>query len=111
MKKSSKSKAAKPSFEDALAELEKTVVELEDGSLGLDKALARHMRGVELLTRCRTLLDSAARKVSLLVDVDSAGLLQTVPFDSPHEELSPPNFDDEDMTDPEDDDDDDLIPF
>lgn len=105
MKKSLKSKSGEPSFEEALAELERTVGELEEGSLGLDEALARHARGVELLTRCRSLLDDAATRVSLLVGIDSSGLLQTVPFDPARQET--PTFAAGELDEVEDD----LTPF
>ena len=41
-----------PSFEKALAELEKILRDLEDGTTTLDEALARYERGVGLLKQC-----------------------------------------------------------
>lgn len=49
----------KPSFEDALKELEETVRLIEDGQLGLDASLARYEEGVKHLERCHELLKRA----------------------------------------------------
>lgn len=69
-------------FEEALGRLGKTVEALEAGDLGLDDALARYEEGVSLLVRCRSLLDSAERRVALLTDVDDQGTPRTEPFDT-----------------------------
>ena len=48
------SKTAKaPAFEDALAELEKIVANMESGQLPLDESLAAYKRGTELLKFCQ----------------------------------------------------------
>ncbi len=69
-------------FEEALNQLQKAVEALESGDLGLDEALARYERGVNLLARCRAMLDSAERKVALLTGVDAEGNPETAPFDA-----------------------------
>lgn len=69
------------SFELALEQLEAAVRELEGGDLGLDAALAKYERGVQLLARCHGLLEQAERKVELLVRVDEEGRPVTRPFD------------------------------
>jgi exodeoxyribonuclease VII small subunit len=66
-------KEKEPSFEEALAELDAIVHELEDGQLGLEKSLVRYERGVKLLRQCHQLLEGAQRKIELLSGVDDQG--------------------------------------
>jgi exodeoxyribonuclease VII small subunit len=65
-----KNKTADPlaelSFEQALAELEQIVGQLESGQLALDEAMALFERGQLLAARCGTLLDSAELKIQTL---------------------------------------------
>ena len=68
------------SFEDAFAELEEIVRQLEDGSLTLDDALALFERGQGLSTRCQQLLDSADLKVQQLAPRQGGGY-QLQPFE------------------------------
>lgn len=62
-----------PSFEEALAQLEAIVHDLEEGSIGLAEALARYEQGVGLLKQCYGLLERAERKIELLTGLDSSG--------------------------------------
>lgn len=55
-----------PSFEKALAELEKLVSQMEGGSLSLEQALASHKRGLELARFCQERLETAQRQVKVL---------------------------------------------
>jgi exodeoxyribonuclease VII small subunit len=55
-----------PSFEKALAELEKLVSQMEGGSLSLEQALASHKRGLELARFCQERLEAAQRQVRVL---------------------------------------------
>lgn len=64
------------SFDDALAELQRTIAELESGNLPLERTLALHKRGAALLERCETLLHSAELRMRQLVAKGST--LQTV---------------------------------
>lgn len=73
---------AAPSFEDALAQLEAIVHELEDGQIGLTEALARYERGVGLLRECYGLLERAERRIELLTGVDAEGNAVVRPFDA-----------------------------
>ncbi len=54
------------SFEDALAELERVVADMEAGKLSLEESLAAYRRGSELLQFCRTRLEDAQQQVSVL---------------------------------------------
>jgi exodeoxyribonuclease VII small subunit len=53
-------------FEKALAELEKTVAKMEDGSLSLEHSLAAHKRGLELAKFCQEKLATAEAQVKVL---------------------------------------------
>jgi exodeoxyribonuclease VII small subunit len=70
-----------PSFEEALAELERILRELEDGTTTLEVALARYERGVALLKGCYTQLRAAEQKISLLAGLDAEGKPALQPFD------------------------------
>jgi exodeoxyribonuclease VII small subunit len=70
-----------PTFEEALAELEQIVEQLEDGDLGLAAALDRYAQGVGLLRQCHALLAGAERRIELLTGVDAQGNPVTEPFD------------------------------
>lgn len=79
---------SKLSFEEALAELEVIVADLEGGELGLGDALQRYESGIAHLKQCHTQLDQAARKIELLSGVDAAGNPIVDPFeDESHESL------------------------
>jgi len=54
-------------FEESLKKLEKIVEELENGDLSLDDALKKYQEGIELSRQCATRLESAKRKIDLLV--------------------------------------------
>ena len=55
-----------PTFEAALAELERVVAEMEAGQLPLEEALAAYKRGAELLQQCRARLEDAQQQVRIL---------------------------------------------
>ncbi len=60
---------AEPSFEQALAELEKIVKKMEGGELTLEQALANHKRGLELAKFCQQRLEAAQQQVKVLEGV------------------------------------------
>lgn len=78
--------AARPtadlSFDDALAELQRTIAELETGGLPLERTLALHERGAALLEHCETLLRSAELRMRQLVS--KGGGLETVAVTEDH---------------------------
>lgn len=55
-----------PSFEAALAELEKIVSSMENGQLSLEQSLAAHKRGLELAQHCQSVLAQAQQQVRVL---------------------------------------------
>ena len=70
-------------FEEALAELEAIVHELEEGQIGLAEALSRYEKGVRLLKQCHGLLEDAQRRIELLTGIDANGKPITQPFEEP----------------------------
>lgn len=54
-------------FDDALAELQRAVADLETGGLPLERSIALYERGVALHERCASLLSEAELKVQQLV--------------------------------------------
>jgi exodeoxyribonuclease VII small subunit len=63
-------------FDDALAELQRTIAELETGGQPLERTLALHERGAALLEQCEKLLRGAELRMRQLVAKGSA--LETV---------------------------------
>lgn len=55
-------------FEDALAELEGLVTQMESGDLSLDESLKAFERGVALTRHCTSALREAELKVQTLTD-------------------------------------------
>lgn len=64
---------SEPTFEEALAKLERVVAELEEGALGLVPSLERYEEGIRCLQQCQRTLEQAERKVELLAGVDAQG--------------------------------------
>ncbi|MDC8786273.1 exodeoxyribonuclease VII small subunit [Roseateles koreensis] len=58
--------AAAPSYEQALAELERLVMDMEAGQLPLDQLLESYRRGAELLGLCRSRLQAVEQQVKVL---------------------------------------------
>ncbi len=85
---------AKPSFEDALRELEEIASRLEHGSLGLDESISEFERGVALTRLCHQKLEEAERKIAILQKNDNGDIhLKTVNVREDSGEIE----DDEDM--------------
>jgi exodeoxyribonuclease VII small subunit len=84
-----------PSFEEALAQLEQIVADLERGEPALSTALAKYGEGVKLLRHCYQLLDQADQSVALLNGADEQGLPLTTPFDTTATSAASPPSDDE----------------
>lgn len=58
-------------FEDAMAELEKLVAQMEEGDLSLDESLQAFERGVMLTRQCQQALSQAELRVQALTDTDT----------------------------------------
>ena len=63
-------------FDEALAELQRTVAELEAGGQPLEAALSLYERGVALQARCERLIGDAELRVQQLV-ARAGGALET----------------------------------
>ncbi|MGC3940509.1 exodeoxyribonuclease VII small subunit [Roseobacter sp. EG26] len=64
------------SFEQAMAELEKVLGQLERGDVALDESIALYERGAALKARCETKLKEAEEKVAAITldgDGNAAG--------------------------------------
>lgn len=68
-----------PDFEKTLAELEKLVVNLEEGDLSLDESLSSFKHGIELTRQCQIVLDDAQQTVEQLINNDDEESLK--PFE------------------------------
>lgn len=68
--------AARLSFEQALAELEQIVAQLEAGELPLEESLVHYERGVARLRQCYALLEQAEARVSTLASDGRGGLVE-----------------------------------
>jgi exodeoxyribonuclease VII small subunit len=60
--------AAPPTYEQAVAELDRLVQQMEGGQLPLDQLLDGYRRGAELLAFCRARLQAVEQQVRLLED-------------------------------------------
>lgn len=60
--------AQPPTYEEALAELERLVQRMEAGQLPLDQMLDGYRRGAELLALCRARLAAVEEQVKVLED-------------------------------------------
>lgn len=78
---------SKPSFEQALEQLEKIVEQIESGQIGLEDSIARYEQGIKLVKQCREILDAAEKKIQLLAKGESGQLAVTGEL-TPEEEES-----------------------
>ena len=65
------------SFEDALAELEQILADIEHGELGLEESLLKYERGNFLIHHCRGVLNTAEKQIELLGKSADGGLSVT----------------------------------
>ncbi len=67
-------------FEEAIKKLEKIVEDLEKGDLSLDEALKKYQEGIELSRQCSNRLESAKKKIDILVK-NKKGEFELKPLD------------------------------
>lgn len=72
----------KPTFEQAMQELEDLVAGMESGELSLEQSLAAYQRGAQLLQICQSALQHAQQQVKILED----GLLQDFSVGPPEQD-------------------------
>ncbi len=76
----SKRKKTEPfDFEKGLADLEKIVVQLEQGNTTLEVSLAQFAHAIELIQQCQTTLKQAEQRIEMLVQKNQSSYLK--PFD------------------------------
>lgn len=68
-------------FEQALAEIERVVRDLEDGRVGLEDSLRRYEEGIALLQRCHAKLRQSEQRIVELIGVNEDGTVRTRPFE------------------------------
>ncbi|TYB90670.1 exodeoxyribonuclease VII small subunit [Oceaniovalibus sp. ACAM 378] len=69
------------SFEQAMAELEKVVGQLESGNVPLDESITLYERGAALKARCEAKLKEAEEKVAAITLDRDGQPTGTTPFD------------------------------
>lgn len=68
-----------PTFEEAMARLDQIVTEIASGKVGLEDSLTMYEKGMELVNRCREILNSAEKRIDMLTARD--GKLTAEPTD------------------------------
>ena len=56
----------KPSFEEALKQLEKIVTQVEEGKIGLEESINKYEQGMKLVQQCRAILDQAEKRIETI---------------------------------------------
>ncbi len=69
------------SFEEAVAELEKILSDIEAGQLGLEETLTRYERGNFLIQHCRQVLSAAEKQIDVISRA-ADGSVQTQPLEA-----------------------------
>ena len=79
-----KQQAPPKSFEEALAELEQILSDIEGGEVGLEESLVKYERGNFLIGHCRGVLNRAEKQIELLSKAPDGELeAQPLTDDSP----------------------------
>ena len=68
----------KPTFEEALKELETIAEKIEQGKIGLEESITQYERGMALVKQCREILAKAEHKIQQLQE-RADGSLEAVP--------------------------------
>ena len=58
------------SFEDQMEKLEEIVKQLEKGDLNLDDSVAKFEEGIKISKECNKILETAEKKITILVNQD-----------------------------------------
>jgi len=73
-----KSQAPPKSFEEAIAELEQILSQMESSQVALEESLAKYERGTFLIRHCRGVLGAAEKQIELLSKSED-GSIQSEP--------------------------------
>ena len=69
----------KPTFEEALEQLETIAEQIEQGKIGLEESIAQYERGMGLIKQCREILSKAEQRIQQLQE-RADGTLETSEF-------------------------------
>lgn len=64
----------KPTFAQAIEQLETIIAEIEDGQVDLEESIERYEKGIGLIKSCRAILTQAEQKIQKLTEADSGQL-------------------------------------
>lgn len=81
-----KNQPAPKNFEDALAELEAILADIEGGEVPLEESLTKYERGQFLVQHCRTVLSQAEKQIEQLSKGPDGESLQATPMPEANEE-------------------------
>jgi exodeoxyribonuclease VII small subunit len=62
------------SFEQALEKLEQIVSQIEEGQVPLEESIERYAEGIQLIRKCRAILEQAEQKIQLLAKAEGQAL-------------------------------------
>lgn len=79
-----RSKSTQPTFEQAMEQLGAITEQIESGDIGLAESLTQYERGMKLIKRCRTILETAEKRIAELSS-DAQGGLTMDQTDKNHE--------------------------
>jgi exodeoxyribonuclease VII small subunit len=79
-----KSQTAPKNFEEAIAELEQILSDIEAGELGLEETLQKYERGNFLIQHCRDVLNAAEKQIEVIAKGPDGSLTAT-PLDDQDE--------------------------
>ena len=74
MPMSKKVQSPPKTFEEALAELEQILSDIEGGKVGFEESLTRYERGQFLIEHCRGVLDSAEKQIEQISKSPDGGI-------------------------------------
>ncbi|MFQ5461414.1 MAG: exodeoxyribonuclease VII small subunit [Phycisphaerae bacterium] len=66
--------AKKPSFEEALAQLEAIAEQIERGDIGLEESISQYEKGMALVKQCRAILAKAELRIQKIDGGTTRGL-------------------------------------
>lgn len=75
----------KPTFEEALRQLEAIAEQIEQGKIGLEESISKYEEGMALIRHCRDILAGAETKIQQL-QASADGTAQTTEFKLPSPE-------------------------
>ena len=86
---------AKLTFEQALERLDRIVTAIEAGEVPLEESIERYAEGIELVKKCRAILDVAEKKIQLLGKGDGDQLVPAGELPEPDDEPDEADDDEE----------------